>query len=324
MRLAPGFPLDAAAIGAALILIMVIASACSGPDEGGAKPKLNKLTPEEEAVIVRRGTERPFSGKYDDHFEAGTYVCRRCNAPLYRSTDKFRSHCGWPSFDDEIQGAVEHRPDPDGLRTEIVCARCGGHLGHVFEGEGLTPRDVRHCVNSISMNFVPAKAEDKAVKKTKRAIFASGCFWGTEQMFREAPGVVSTTVGYTGGHTDNPTYRDVCGKGTGHAEAVEVIYDPTKTTYEALARLFFETHDPTQVNGQGPDTGDQYRSAIFTLDAEQKQTAEKLIKILQSKGHKVATQVVPAGEFWPAEEYHQDYYKKTGEEPYCHRYTERF
>ncbi len=143
-------------------------------------------------------------------------------------------------------------------------------------------------------------------------------------MLRSAPGVVSTTVGYTGGHTKSPTYRQVCGKQTGHAEAVEVVYDPAKTSYEALAKLFFETHDPTQVNRQGPDVGDQYRSAIFYLDDEQKQTAEKLIKILESKGYRVATKLVPAGEFWPAEEYHQDYYEKMGKEPYCHRYTKRF
>ena len=317
MKFALCLPLDAAAMGAALILITVIASACIGPDEGGAKPKLNKLTPAEQAVILHRGTERPGTGKYDDHFEAGTYTCKQCDAPLYRSTDKFRSGCGWPSFDDEIPGAVTHRPDPDGQRTEIVCARCGGHLGHIFEGEGLTPRNVRHCVNSISMNFVPAS-------KAKRAIFASGCFWGTEHMFREAPGVVSTTAGYTGGHTENPTYREVCGNDTGHAEAVEVIYDPTKTTYEALAKLFFETHDPTQVDGQGPDVGDQYRSAIFTLDAEQKQVAEKLIRTLEAKGLEVATQVVAAGKFWPAEDYHQGYYEKKGGQPYCHGYTKRF
>ena len=157
-----------------------------------------------------------------------------------------------------------------------------------------------------------------------RAIFASGCFWGTEHFLKRAPGVISTRAGYIGGHVENPTYRQVCSGRTGHAEAVEVVYDPSKTTYEALARIFFETHDPEQVNRQGPDVGEQYRSGIFYLDDEQRGVAESLIERLRTSGLDVATEVTPAGRFWHAEDYHQDYYGKNGQSPYCHRYVKRF
>lgn len=282
--------------------------------------KYNKLTLEEERVIVHKGTERPFSGKYEMHFEKGTYLCKRCDTPLYMSEDKFDAHCGWPSFDDEIKGAVKRIPDPDGFRTEIVCSNCDAHLGHVFEGEGLTDKNIRHCVNSISLNFEPMNTENK----TERALFASGCFWGTEYHLAKVDGVISTTVGYTGGHKDNPTYKEVCTGTTGHAETTEVIFDPNNVSYEELARLYFETHDPTQLNRQGPDIGTQYRSAIFYLNEEQKQTADKLIGLLEDKGLKVATEVTEASKFWEAEDYHQDYYDNKGSTPYCHIYTKRF
>lgn len=282
----------------------------------------NTLTPEEERVIIGKGTERPFTGKYLDNKEGGTYTCKRCDEPLYRSDDKFDSQCGWPSFDDEIEGAVKRLPDSDGIRVEIVCANCGGHLGHVFEGERFTDKNIRHCVNSVSLGFI---ADDKKTDGvTERAIFAGGCFWGVEYYIEKHPGVLSVTSGYIGGHTKNPTYEEVCSKTTGHAEAVEVIYDPTKTDYEALARLFFEIHDPTQVDRQGPDIGEQYRSEVFYVDDEQKQIAEKLIQILKGKGYEVATKVTKATEFYTAEKYHQDYYINKGTLPYCHGYTKRF
>lgn len=282
--------------------------------------KYHPLTPDEERVILQKCTEKPFSGTFYNHTETGIYTCKQCDAPLYRSDDKFDAHCGWPSFDDEIPGAVKRLPDADSIRTEIVCSNCGAHLGHVFLGEGLTDKNTRHCVNSISLNFIPAVA----AATTEKAYFAGGCFWGVEYFFQTAVGVLSTTVGYMGGHKQNPTYHDVCYDATGHAEVVEVIFDPAKTTYETLAKLFFEIHDPTQVNRQGPDVGNQYRSAIFFVDERQKHTVEKLIAILTKKGYHIATELTEADTFWTAEPYHQDYYKNNGKTPYCHRYTKRF
>ncbi len=277
------------------------------------------LTPDEERVIVHKGTEAPYTGKYEKFNENGTYVCKRCGTPLYRSTDKFDAHCGWPAFDDEIPGAVKRIPDADGMRTEIECAKCGAHLGHVFLGEELTDKDTRHCVNSISLDFIPARQAT-----TDTAIFAGGCFWGVEYYMQKINGVISTEVGYTGGKKDRPTYKEVCAGNTGHYEAIEVVFDPGKTTYETVARMFFETHDPTQWNHQGPDYGEQYRSAVFYRNEEQKATAEKLIALLKEKGFKIVTELIPAKTFWKAEDYHQDYYEHKGSTPYCHGYLKRF
>lgn len=160
--------------------------------------------------------------------------------------------------------------------------------------------------------------------KTDTAIFAGGCFWGMEYYFKDAHGVIDASVGYTGGRTKNPTYEEVCSKITGHAEVIQVIYDTAKTDFETLAKLFFEIHDPTQINRQGPDIGDQYRSSVFYKNQKQKDIAEKLIKTLEKKGLKVATQLEEAKEFYPAEEYHQDYYGKKSGRPYCHFRVKRF
>lgn len=288
------------------------------------KKDFNKLTQEEEYVILHKGTERPFTGEYDKFFEKGTYVCKRCDAQLYNSDSKFNSGCGWPAFDSEIKDAVNHIPDKDVLRTEIVCANCGAHLGHVFVGEGFTETNTRHCVNSISMKFIPYDKVTESTQNLETAIFAAGCFWGVEHHLKLAKGVVSTEVGYIGGQTKNPTYKDVCYKETGHAEAVKVIYDTSLTNFETLAKLFFEIHDPGQLNRQGPDVGSQYRSEIFYTTTQQMKTAKELIKLLEDKGYKVVTKISPALEFYPAEDYHQDYYGKTNSNPYCHFYQKKF
>jgi peptide methionine sulfoxide reductase msrA/msrB len=279
------------------------------------------LTKGESNVINNKGTESPFTGKYVKTKENGTYVCKKCGAALYYSSDKFESDCGWPSFDNEIKGAVIRIPDADGMRTEIECASCGAHLGHVFTGERFTSKNVRHCVNSVSLDFIPANLE---TGRYGMAIFAGGCFWGVEYYLQKSAGVISVISGYTGGVVKNPTYREVCTGNTGHAEAVKIVYDPDKTSYEKLLRLFLEIHDPTQVGRQGPDIGDQYRSGIFYMNDDQKQIAEKCLNILKSKGYNIATELTKASEFYPAEAYHQDYYFNNGKVPYCHGYTRRF
>ncbi|MCK9343090.1 MAG: bifunctional methionine sulfoxide reductase B/A protein [Massilibacteroides sp.] len=276
------------------------------------------LTAEEKRVMVDKGTEAPYSGKYYDFKETGTYVCKQCGNPLYKSSDKFSANCGWPSFDDEIAGAVIRIPDADGRRTEIVCAKCKGHLGHVFLNEGFTQKNTRHCVNSISLKFIPAKANREV------AIFAGGCFWGVEYYMQKQKGVFSVESGYIGGSVKNPTYELVSSGTTNYAEAVQVVFDPSLTDYETLAKLFFEIHDPTQLNRQGPDIGKQYRSEVFYTNSQQKEMADSLIETLTNKGYKVATKVTPASDFYKAETYHQDYYEHKGTLPYCHKYTKRF
>ena len=290
-----------------------------------AKPwtqALVKLSPEEKYVIIDKGTERPFSGKYVNTDNQGVYRCKVCNAPLYQSTDKFKSDCGWPSFDDAIPGAVKQQKDADGRRTEILCNRCGAHLGHVFEGEGLTAKNRCYCVNSISLNF--DKGKTIATSQYRHAYFAGGCFWGVEYYLEKLDGVKEVTSGFMGGSVEHPSYRQVISSDTGHLETVEVLYDPDKISYETLAKTFFEIHDPTQKDRQGPDIGKQYRSAIFVANDKEKKTVERLILTLKSKGYKVATKVLPEKPFYKAEAYHQDYYEQNGKQPYCHTYIKRF
>jgi peptide methionine sulfoxide reductase msrA/msrB len=296
---------------------------------------MKKLTPEEAKVILLKGTEPAYSGKYYKFNGKGNYACKQCGAMLYHSSAKFESGSGWPSFDDEIPGAIKRLPDLDGHRTEITCAKCGAHLGHIFLGERMTPKNTRHCVNSISLEFVPEntnelnkmsseRTDTKTNLKAEIAIFAGGCFWGVEHLMKQLPGVISVTSGYIGGKTSNPSYEEVCKQQTGHAEAVEVIFDPSKLSYEVLAKRFFEIHDPGELNQQGPDKGEQYRSEIFYTTPGQKDIAIKLINSLKNKGFKVVTKVTPATKFWKAENYHQNYYEKNRKKPYCHFYVKKF
>ena len=270
----------------------------------------SKLTPEEKRVIVDKGTEAPFTGEYDDFFEHGVFVCRACSTPLYESKDKFDAGCGWPAFDKVKDGSIERIKDMSlGYeRTEIICAKCKGHLGHVFEGEKLTPENTRHCVNSISIRFI-------SYDSLSFATFAAGCFWGVEELFRTIPGVYSTTVGYVGGEKVDPTYKEVCTGNTGHAEAVQIVYDAKQVNFITLLNIFWNNHDPTTLNRQGPDVGSQYRSAIFFHHEDQKKAAENSKKELDSSNKfkkRIVTQIIPITNFYRAEEYHQDYLYKRG------------
>ncbi|MBS0196049.1 MAG: bifunctional methionine sulfoxide reductase B/A protein [Planctomycetes bacterium] len=283
-----------------------------------------KLTKEEADVILAKGTERAFCGNLLDNHKDGVYVCKLCGLPLFSSDAKFNSGTGWPSFFQPFaKGHVAtHEDKSHGMvRDEILCARCTAHLGHVFD-DGPKPTGLRFCLNSASLTFIEKGQELPAESRpiaTETAYFAGGCFWGVEDRFEQLPGVVDAVSGYMGGSKENPTYRDVCGHDTGHAETVRIVFDPAVVTYRQLLEKFFKFHDPTQLNRQGPDVGDQYRSAIFTSSEEQAKQAAAFIaeqqKIDRFKNRTIVTQIVDAkkaGKFWEAEEYHQDYHAKHG------------
>jgi peptide methionine sulfoxide reductase msrA/msrB len=296
------------------------------------------LSPERYQVMRQGQTERPFEGEYNDFWEAGLYVCAGCGAPLFRSESKYDHGTGWPSFTIPVDDKNLVCKDDFSLimkRVEVRCAACGAHLGHVFD-DGPEPTFLHYCINSASLAFVaddraaegggekaPAGPADKKRSaaagkdgpETETATFAAGCFWGVEYKLGQIPGVLSTVVGYTGGKTADPTYEDVCSDQTGHAEAVRLTFEPAKVSYEELVRHFFSLHDPTQVNRQGPDRGTQYRSAIFYHGEKQKKTAAKVMAELGASGRfnePLATELVPAPAFYPAEDHHQKYFEKHG------------
>ncbi len=282
--------------------------------------KTASLTPTARRIICDKATEYPHTGAYNVIRLTGSYLCRRCGLALFRADSQFSSGCGWPSFDVEIAQAIKETPDKDGKRVEILCNRCQAHLGHVFTDEYLTAKNRRYCVNSASIDFVM----DDKVSDSEEAILAGGCFWGVDFFLRRIPGVLKIEAGYSGGTVLNPTYQQVCQGDTGHYEVVRVLFDPSITDYKAVLKRFFEIHDPTQRTGQGPDLGQQYQSVIFYYNQEQREQAEDLIQQLRKKGYDVATRLLAAQPFWPAEEYHQNYYGKHEKVPYCHTPVARF
>lgn len=283
--------------------------------------KLASLTPEVRSVALNKATEAPFSGSYlQIPNQPGSYLCRRCGQSLWSSQSQFVSHCGWPSFDTRLEKKITETPDDDGIRIEILCSSCHSHLGHVFRGEGFTLNNQRDCVNSVMLDFVPFVDLDK----TEEIIIAGGCFWGVEYLMQQEHGVLLTACGYTGGKLEAPDYQTVCQQQTGHYEAVRVLFDPNKIASIDLFKIFFEIHDPTQSNGQGPDLGSQYQSVAFYYNEKQKQEIEQLMKQLSQQGLVLATKVLPVTTFWQAESSHQNYYYRHQQQPYCHVKTKRF
>src|SRR6267142_3510306 len=315
-----------------------------------------KLSSEQFAVTQKCGTEPAFNNAYWGNHKPGIYVDVVSGEPLFSSLDKFDSGTGWPSFTRPLDPAnVTTKTDRTFWmsRTEVRSKHAGSHLGHVFD-DGPAPTGQRFCMNSASLRFVPvekleeegygqylplfgkpapagdaakpAGAVKPAASKTSTgrsevAVLAGGCFWGMEEILRGIPGVVETIAGYTGGTTPNATYEDVHTGRTGHAESVRIVFDPDKLSYEDLLGWFFRMHDPTTPNRQGNDVGTQYRSAIFYENDEQKRIAEKVKARVDASGkwkRPITTEIVAATEFWPAEDYHQNYLQKHPGGYTCH------
>lgn len=305
----------------------------------------SRLAPEQYRILRQHGTERAFCGTLLDNKKHGVYACAGCGLPLFSSNAKFNSGTGWPSFFRPIalENVAERTDRSYGMvRVEILCARCDGHLGHVFD-DGPPPTGLRFCLNSESLVFTDeselasladpaadevlaqsgAHADDKASEaipsNSAIAIFAGGCFWCTEAAFEDLAGVSDVTSGYAGGAPETANYEAVCSGRTGHAEAIRVTYDPSRITYDQLLDVFFDAHDPTQLNRQGNDMGTQYRSAIFFATDAERAAAQAKIDKLNAAGkfrQPIVTKLEPLVEFFAAEAYHQDYARHHPEQPY--------
>ncbi|MHC4427273.1 MAG: bifunctional methionine sulfoxide reductase B/A protein [Planctomycetota bacterium] len=305
------------------------------------------LTPIQYKVTQESGTEPAFRNEYWDNHEHGIYVDIVSGEPLFSSLDKFESGSGWPSFTKPVAstGIVEKEDRSYGMRrVEVRSDMADSHLGHLFD-DG--PRDrggMRYCINSASLRFVPLArmkaqgygdhlqpfvaaglhdtSEDGPMTATREtATLAGGCFWGMEELIRQINGVTDTEVGYSGGVSSNATYKDVKTGRSGHAESVQITFDPEVVSYEEIVGWYFRMHDPTTLNRQGNDRGTQYRSVIFYHSAEQKEIAQRVRKQVDASGkwsNPVVTDIVAADDFWPAEDHHQDYLQKNPDGYTCH------
>ena len=273
------------------------------------------LTSEQYYIAREQGTERPFTSEFYNLHDEGTFICVACNNPLFASKTKFNSGTGWPSYYAPFAKKSVSVSGDNSLgmsRDEVSCQRCDAHLGHVFN-DGPKPTGLRYCIDGIGLKFVPKTAPEAT------ATFAGGCFWCEEAVFEAIKGVREVVSGYSGGKEKNPTYEGVGGGETGHAEAFQVHYDPAKISFADLVRVFYASIDATQVDGQGPDRGKQYRSIAFYSNDIEKKIITDYQDVLSKSGQlskPIAVQIVAFEKFWDAEGYHQNYVKNHPENPY--------